>query len=144
MLALAAAIRREKRSDATPHHLLDQPADPIGSIPLQDLGFTSWPSAPPSHGGNLIEQSEGALGIGLIGRSRLDCQRHSSRIGDYVPFAASFRAVGGIGAGMSPPKTARTDALSTTARESRSEPRFPNRRSSRRCNSGQTSAWVHC
>jgi hypothetical protein len=60
-----------------------------------------------------------------------------------MPLTASFGAIGGIGSGVAPPKTARTEALSMTARESRSEPRLPKRRSSRRCNSGHTPAWVH-
>lgn len=144
MFALAPTVGSQKRSNAPLNHLVNEPADPIRSVPLQYLGFASWSSASSSHGGNLIEQRQSALGVGLIGRPGFNRQRHSPGIGDYVPFAPFFRAVGGIGAGVSPPKTARTDALSTTARESRSEPRFPKRRNSRRCNSGQTFAWVHC
>src|SRR5260221_11050316 len=87
MLSLAAAIRREKRLNATPNHLLDQPADPIRSIPLQDLGFASWPSAPPSDGGNLIEQRQSVLGVGLIGRPGFNRQRPSPGIGEYCPFS---------------------------------------------------------
>jgi hypothetical protein len=46
-----------------------------------------------------------------------------------MPFAAFFRPVCWIGSGMCPPKAARTEALSTTARENSSFPFLPKCRS---------------
>lgn len=44
-------------------------------------------------------------------------ERNTVRIGDDMVLRAVFPAIRGVGAGLRPPKTARTEALSTTARD---------------------------
>jgi len=143
MITLGPTVRSEERLDASLPHLLDDRRRAVSPISLETRWFAAWASAPASHGRDFVQQREGPLLIRLIGGTCFDRQRHSARVGDHVPFTAFLGAIRGIGSGMAPPKTARTEALSMTARESRIEPRLPKRRNSRRCNSGHTPAWVH-
>lgn len=143
MLSLGPTVRSEERFDASLPHLLDDRRRAVSPVSLEARWFAAWTSASASHSRNFVEQREGPLLIRLIGGTRFDRQRHSACVGDHMPFTALFGAIRGIGSGMAPPKTARTEALSMTARESRIDPRLPKRRNSRRCNSGHTSAWVH-
>jgi hypothetical protein len=67
--------------------------------------------------GDLVEHGDGRDAIVHVGWSGVNDQGNAFGIRDYVPFAALFSSVGWIGAGVGPPKTARTDALSMTARD---------------------------
>jgi len=55
--------------------------------------------------------------IMTISTGNCGCKRHSVGIGDYMVLTAVFTSICGVWAGFLPPKTARTDAESTTARE---------------------------
>jgi hypothetical protein len=143
VLALRIAVGRQLWPDAALHDLPDDGRTAVGRVPLKDLRFTARSSASACHSRQLVQHGNRAFSIRLIGRASLDDQRHTLGVGDYMPFATFFRAIGGIGAGMVPPKTARIEALSMTARESRIAPRFPKRRNSRRCSWGQTLSCVH-
>src|SRR3990172_8023050 len=143
MLTLGPTVRSQKWLDATLLDLLNDRRRTVSRVSPESLWFAAGAPAAAGYGRNFIEHREGPVRIRLIGGPRLDHQRHSARVGDHMPFTAFFGAIGGIGSGVAPPKTARTEALSMTARESRIEPRLPKRRNSRRCNSGHTSAWVH-
>ena len=59
-------------------------------------------------------------------------------IGNYVMFTAVFASIGGVWARFLPPKTARTDAESTTAREKSILPAFRSLLSKIRCILSQT------
>jgi hypothetical protein len=143
MLTLGPAVRSEEWLDATLLDLLNDCRRTVSRISLEARWFAAWTTAATSYGRKFIEQRQSPVAIRLIGRPRLDDQRHASRVGNQMPLTAFLGAIRGIGSGVAPPKTARTEALSMTARESRIEPRLPNRRSSRRCNSGHTPASVH-
>lgn len=140
--ALGATVGGQLRLDSPLTHLADDRGRTIGRIPLKDLGFSTRSSASAGNGGNFVEQCHGALPIRLIGGANFDHQGCTPSIRNYVPFTALFRPVRRVGTSVVPPKTARIDALSMTARESRMAPRFPRRRKSRRCSSGQTLCWV--
>lgn len=140
--ALGATVRGQQGLDSPLTDLPDDRGRTVGRISLKDRGFSARSSSSACNGGNLVEQCNGTLPVWLIGRANFDHQGYTPSIGDYVPFTAFFRPVRGVGASVVPPKTARIDALSMTARESRMAPRFPRRRNSRRCSSGQTLCWV--
>ena len=143
MLALGVPVGSELRLDAALSDPFDNRGDAIGGVALENLGLATWSAVAACHRRNLIEHRQGSFAIGLVGWSSLHNQRNSPRIRNHMAFAALFAAVRRIGTRMVPPKTARTEALSITARDKRSEPRFPNCRSNRRCTSGQTPAAVH-
>jgi hypothetical protein len=79
----------------------------------------------------------------LVGRTRAHYQRNSFGIGHDVAFAAFFPAIGGVWPGVRPPFSARTEALSITARSRLIRPRLPRTRSSRSWSCGQTCNSVH-
>ena len=66
--------------------------------------------------GNGVKQCHRGQRIVDIGWRRVDGQRQARRVYDHMTLAAIFPAVSGIGARVLPPKTARTDWLSTMAR----------------------------
>ncbi len=64
-----------------------------------------------------VNQCEGLLRVVTIGPGELDGQRNSTSIAYQVAFAAALRSVRGIGTRLRPPKTARIELPSTTARD---------------------------
>jgi len=64
-----------------------------------------------------INQSEGLLRVVTIGPGELDGQGNSSSVANQMAFATELRSVGGVGTCLEPPKTARTELPSTTARD---------------------------
>src|SRR5205814_9021628 len=78
-----------------------------------------------------------------IGRRRFHDQRQAFSVGHYMAFAACFRTIRRIGAGVRPPKTARTLALSMRARSRLTVPAFPRVVSKRAWSFDQTERRVH-
>ena len=70
-----------------------------------------------AHGWNRIHQRQHLRDIRNIGRSHDRGQRNAVGINDDVMFRAWFGTIGWIGTGQFAPPTARTEALSTTARD---------------------------
>jgi hypothetical protein len=66
---------------------------------------------------NRVNQCEGLLRVVTIGPGELNRQRNSPSVANQMALAAELRSVGGVGACLSPPKTARTELPSTTARD---------------------------
>lgn len=79
----------------------------------------SWPFAPsPTRtldGWNRIHQGNRQLGVMDIGTGLYYRERDPFAIADDMPFRAVFPTIRGIGASFRPPKSARTELLSTTA-----------------------------
>ena len=142
MQGLGIPVRRQQGADATLKDCVDVCRAAIGGVALKRVGFASGSSSSAIDRRQTVEQCHGLLAVGLIRRSGRDDQRHALGIGNDVPFAALFRAIGRIGAGVAPPKTARIEALSITARDKQSAPFFPSSRSNRRWTSGHTPAFV--
>src|SRR5262249_3068628 len=77
-----------------------------------------------------------------VGGRSLDDQRQTICIRQHMAFATVFGSIGRIGTGVSPPKTARTLALSTTARSRFTAPALPRVFSNRACSLGHTASFV--
>ena len=89
----------------------------IGPIPLHPIRPTTRAADPTGHRGYAIHQRQQLRHIMPMGPRHPRRQRHPLGIGDYMVFATGFAAVRRIGTGVRPPPTARTEALSTTARD---------------------------
>ena len=74
-------------------------------------------SAPPLQSRNSINQCEGLLRVVTIGSGQLNSERNPASVADQMTFAAQLGPVGGIRACLHPPKTARIELPSTTARD---------------------------
>ncbi len=53
----------------------------------------------------------------MIGPGELNGQGHSEPVANQMTLAAEFSPIGGIRTGLLPPKTARTELLSSSARD---------------------------
>lgn len=104
----------------------------IGSVRIQ----LHWPFAPSTarafDGRNRIHQWHRQLGVMDIGPGLDHRERDPLAIADEMPFRAVFPAIRGIGASFRPPKSARTELLSTTALDQSIRSAKPNS-SSRTC-----------
>ena len=143
--AQAAAVGR-----STPgQHRLDAPLanSPavglrvVASVALEALRSAARPAGFAAHAGNRVNQWQQLRDIVPIGSRQDRRQRRAAGIGDQVVFRACFSAVNGARPGLRPPKTARNDALSTTARDQSRFPLALSRSSRRRCSFRKTSAF---
>lgn len=132
---------RQQRHDSALQSSSNVLGSPVSSIALEDLRSSTGPS-PWSLNMNVVEHLQRRLRVVKVGRRGLDDQRNAVRVGYDVALTALFSSVRGVGPGVDPPKTARTEALSTTARErsiARSLPKALTRIS---CTFGHTPAAV--
>jgi len=119
----------QERPDLARSHRVDVGLPAIASVAQITAGAKTRTTTCARDGGNRVQQCYRLPSVQNVCRCGLDSQRQAVPINDYVPFAAIFRPVCRIGAGVRPPKAARTEALSTTARENSSFPFLPKRRS---------------
>jgi hypothetical protein len=68
-------------------------------------------------GWDSVNECECLLRIITIGPGELDCKGNALTVANQMTLAAKLGSVGRIRAGLSPPKTARTELPSTTARD---------------------------
>ena len=64
-----------------------------------------------------INECECLLRVVTIRAGELDGEWNTATVADQMPFAAQLRPVGGVGTCLKPPKTARIEQLSSTARD---------------------------
>ncbi len=89
----------------------------IATITLNDIRSFSRSSLFACYWRNCLNQRKKLGDIMTVSTGNCDCKRHSVSIGNYMVLTAVFTSIRGVWAGFLPPKTARTDAESTTARE---------------------------
>ena len=89
----------------------------IGPVALHLIGATTRSADSTGHRRNAIHQRQQLRPIMPMCPRHADSQRYPLGIGDYMMFAARFAPIGRIGPRVPPPPTARTEALSTTARD---------------------------
>ena len=89
----------------------------ISAITLNNIGSFSRSSLFASYWRNCLNQREKLGNIMTISTGNFGCKRHSVSIGNYMVLTAVFASIRRVWACFLPPKTARTDAESTTARE---------------------------
>jgi len=89
----------------------------IGPVPLDTIRAPAGPSDLARDGRNRIDQRQQLRDVVAIGSRDLDRQRNATGIGDQMMLGARLGSIRGIGPGLRPPKTARMESESTTARE---------------------------
>jgi hypothetical protein len=116
----------------------------IPAVTLHAVRFAAGTTDLAAHGGNRRHQREELGDIVAIGAGERSGQGEPVRVGDYMMFTARFAPIGRVGAGLGPPKTARTEALSTTARDQSSWSAACNLARSTACSFCHTPARCHC
>lgn len=64
-----------------------------------------------------VNQCKGLLRVVAVGSGELNGERNPATVADQMTFAAQFGPIGGIRSRLLPPKTARIELPSTTARD---------------------------
>ena len=107
----------EPRHDVTGTQTLADCLGVITPVAYHAFRTTARTASLSLQGWDGIHQYECSLRIISIRPGELDGQRNSAPVADQVALAARFGPVSGIGTGLKPPKTARTEQLSKTARD---------------------------
>lgn len=119
--AQATPVRHEAvgqhRLDMQGAQLTAQGLRIVAAIPLHALGAPTWTTAFAPHGGNRPDQRHQLCHIRDVGPGQEFREREATRIRKEVMFAARLGPISGIGTRFFPPCTARTEALSATARD---------------------------
>lgn len=89
----------------------------IATIALNDFGSFSRSPRFTCYWWNCFNQWKKLGNIVTISTGNCGGKRHTFSIGDYMVLTVVFASIRGVWAGFLPPKTARTDAESTIARE---------------------------
>jgi len=148
-LSQSAAVREvfpqrfQKGFDAQLFHQPSQRRASVSRVPLQALGLRPRSAARPWNRRHCNDHVQGDLIVSRVSGSRLDHQRQALGIGQHMAFAAFFPTIGRVGAGVRPPKTARTLALSMTARSRLTAPALPSAVSSSAWSFDHTARRVH-
>ena len=132
----------QKWPDLAASYCIDVGLPTIPSITQKAVRTKAGTATPTRHGRNGVKQCYRLSPIQDVCGCCPDGQRHTIAIDNHVSLAAFLRPVGRVGAGVRPPKTARTEALSTTARENSSFPFRPKCRSNTLWSCVQTPALV--
>lgn len=115
--AVIGAAAGQDRLDAAGTQLAAVRLRVVGAIALDPLGAVAGSADLASHGRHRIDQFDQLRDIVTVGGRNLGRQRRAMGVSEDVVFRAVFPAIRGAWAGVRPPKTARTEALSTTARD---------------------------
>src|SRR6185436_10410039 len=89
----------------------------VAPIRIQLFRTAAGSSPPTAHRRNGLDDRQQVRDGAGIGGGQSSSEWNALRIRNNVVFRAGFRPVGGVRTGSFPPKTARTDALSTAARD---------------------------
>lgn len=87
----------------------------ITTVAYHTFRTIAWSSSRSLQGWNRINEGECLLRVVAIGSGELDRERNTTAVANQVTFAAQLSSVGRIRSCLGPPKTARTEQLSTTA-----------------------------
>jgi len=110
----------------------------IATITLNNIRTLTRSTTPASYWRNCFNQWKKLRHIVAVSTGDNSGKRYPVGIGNYVMFTTVFASIGGVWARFLPPKTARTDAESTTSREKSILPAFRRLLSKIRCILSQT------
>jgi hypothetical protein len=115
----------------------------IAPVPLNELRLSDGAPHTAAEGRHGVDQGQ-QLGnvVPIRGRQRRD-ERNPVRVGENMMFRPGFAAIGRVRSSFFPPRSARSDELSTTARARSSWPRRRSSVSNAACSRFQTPARCH-
>jgi hypothetical protein len=134
--------RGQQRFDAAAHQFFAVGPRMIGSVPLDSVRSTTRSAHSAGQGRNIVDQGQQLRHVVLIGSGDFCRQRQTIGVRNHVVLATRFASIRGIRAGLRPPPTARTLALSMTALDQSICPLPFKASNSTSCNLSQTpAAW---
>ena len=115
----------------------------VPAVALDESGFPSGSAATPAERGERVHQGEQLRDVVAVRGGQRRDERNPVRVGENMMFRPGLAAIGRVRSSFFPPRTARRDALSTTARARSSWPRCRNSSSRARWSRFQTPARCH-
>ena len=115
----------------------------VASVALEGIRAAAGPPAPAADGGQRGDERIELGDVIDVGRRHLGDERDAARVGNEVMLGARLAAIGWVRSSFFPPRTARTDALSTTVHRWSRRPRRRSSASSASCSRCQTPVRCH-
>jgi len=123
---MSAAALGELRGDAAPGELVTMRLRVVPAIALHESRFADGPAGAAAQRRHAVDHRQQLRDVVPVrGRQRRD-ERNPVRVGENMMFRPGFAAIGRVRSSFFPPRSARSDALSTTARAKSSWPRCRN------------------
>jgi hypothetical protein len=145
--AQAAAIRRsppgQDRDDALCQEAIAMGLGVVSSVALEGIRAAAGLAAPAADGGQGRDVRIEFGDVVDIGRCYLSDERDAARVGNEVMLGGRLAAIGFVRSSVFPPRTARTDELSTTVHRWSRRPRRRSSASSASCNRCQPPMRCH-
>jgi hypothetical protein len=143
----AAAMGRpptgEDRDDALGVQTIAMGLGVIAPVALEDVRAAAGPAAPAADSGHGGDERVELGDVVDVGRCHLCDERDTARVGNEVMLGARLAAIGWVRSSFFPPRTARTDELSTTVHRWSRRPRRRSSASSVSCSRCQTPVRCH-
>jgi len=108
---------RKRRDDASVTQTLPDRLGIITTVAQHAVRSMARASVLSLQGRDRINQRERLLRVVAVGSGELDGQRDAASVANHMALAAELRSVGRVGTCLKPPKTARTELPSKTARD---------------------------
>jgi hypothetical protein len=131
------------RLNAAPLEFIAMRLRVVRPVPLDQLWFSDGAAGPSAQRRHGVDQREQLRDVVLVGAGQRRDERNPLRVGENVMFRPGLAAIGRVRSSFFPPRSARSDVLSTTARAKSRSPRRRNSVSSTVCNRFQTPARCH-
>ena len=142
--AVAAAVAiRNQRHDAAMAQLGAVTLRVVAAVALDDVRFPARGTGAAADSGHRIDQRDQLRDIGPIRRRQRRDERNPVRVGENMMLRPGLAAIGRVRSSFFPPRIARSDALSTTARARSRRPRRRSSVSRTPCKRFQTPARCH-
>jgi len=115
----------------------------VSPVALDQAGFAPGPTGAAAQRRNGVDQGQQLGDVVPVGTGEHRRQRDPARLGENVMFRSRLTAIGWVRSSFFPPRSARTEALSTTARARSNWPRRRSSASNTACNRRQTPTRCH-
>ena len=138
-----AATLGKLRRDTARRQLVAMGLRVVAAIALDESGFADGPPGAPAEGRHGVDQGQQLRDVMAIGGGQRRAERNPVRVSENMMFRPGLAAIGRVRSSFFPPRSARSDALSTMARARSSWPRRRNSASKTRWSRVQTPARCH-
>jgi len=141
--AVRAPALRELRRHAALGELVTVRLGIVAAVPLDQAGLAYRPARTSAQHGHGVDQGQQLGDVVSVRRGQRRDERNPVRVGENMMLRPGLAAIGRVRSRFFPPRSARREELSTTARARSSWPRRRNSASKTACNRFQTPARCH-
>jgi hypothetical protein len=127
---------RERRHNAAGTQTLPDRLNVIATVAQYAIRTMPWASPLSLQAWDGVNQCEGLLRVVTIGSGQLNSKRNSPCVADQMALAAQLGPISRVRSRLQPPKTARIELPSTTARDQSISPQ--------RANQSSREKWISC